>query len=46
MATHDLDLVRQTPYRVIELQEGALVYDSGVDESPERAGASGAVGGT
>src|SRR6185436_14319675 len=35
MATHDLDLVRQTPYRVIELQEGALVYDSGVDESPE-----------
>src|SRR5437763_491435 len=28
MATHDLDLVRQAPYRVIELQEGALVYDS------------------
>src|SRR5439155_939891 len=24
MATHDLDLVRQAPYRVIELQEGAL----------------------
>jgi cell division transport system ATP-binding protein len=42
MATHDLDLVRQTPYRVIELQEGALVYDSGVDESPEQAGAGGA----
>jgi len=33
MATHDLDLVRQAPYRVIELQEGALVYDSAVDES-------------
>jgi cell division transport system ATP-binding protein len=32
MATHDLDLVRQTMYRVIELQEGAVVYDSAVDE--------------
>ncbi|HWH02551.1 MAG TPA: cell division ATP-binding protein FtsE [Gemmatimonadales bacterium] len=32
MATHDLDLVRQAPYRVIELQDGALVYDSAVDE--------------
>jgi ABC-type ATPase involved in cell division len=38
MATHDLDLVRQAPYRVIELQEGALVYDSGVDEQRPRAG--------
>src|SRR6266850_1914912 len=27
MATHDLDLVRQAPYRVIELQEGALVCE-------------------
>src|SRR3989442_1605350 len=32
MASHDLDLVRQAPYRVIELQEGAVVYDSAVDE--------------
>ncbi len=32
MATHDLDLVRQTSYRTIELQEGAVVYDSAVDE--------------
>jgi cell division transport system ATP-binding protein len=32
MATHNLELVRQTPYRVIELQEGAVVYDSAVDE--------------
>src|SRR5207245_2381540 len=32
MATHDLDLVRQAPYRVIELQEGAVVYDSAVDD--------------
>jgi cell division transport system ATP-binding protein len=28
MATHNLDLVRQGPFRVIELQEGAMVYDS------------------
>ncbi len=29
MATHDLDLVRRYPqYRVIELAEGAIVYDS------------------
>jgi cell division transport system ATP-binding protein len=32
MATHDLELVRAAPYRVIELQEGAVVYDSEVDE--------------
>jgi ABC-type ATPase involved in cell division len=32
MATHDLDLVRQTSYRSIELQDGAIVYDSAVDE--------------
>ena len=31
MATHDLDLVRGTSYRTIELQEGAVVYDSAVD---------------
>ncbi len=35
MATHDLDIVRQTNYRVIELQDGAVVFDSAVDE-PER----------
>ena len=39
MATHDLDLVRQAPYRVIELQEGALVYDSAVDEPRDQAAA-------
>jgi cell division transport system ATP-binding protein len=32
MATHDLDLVRQTNYRSIELQDGAIVFDSAVDE--------------
>jgi cell division transport system ATP-binding protein len=41
MATHDLDVVRQAPYRVIELQEGALVYDSAVDETRDPATASG-----
>jgi len=40
MATHDLDLVRQAPYRVIELQEGALVYDSAVDEAQDPAAAT------
>jgi cell division transport system ATP-binding protein len=33
MATHDLDLIRQTSYRTIELQEGTIVYDSALDES-------------
>jgi cell division transport system ATP-binding protein len=33
MATHDLDLVKQTTYRTIELREGAVVFDSGVDET-------------
>jgi cell division transport system ATP-binding protein len=37
MATHDLELVRSAPYRVIELQEGAVVYDSAVDE-PDPSG--------
>ena len=32
MATHDLDLVRQTNYRTIELQDGAIVFDSAMDE--------------
>jgi cell division transport system ATP-binding protein len=34
MATHDLDLVRQTEYRTIELQDGVLVYDS-ADKRPD-----------
>jgi cell division transport system ATP-binding protein len=37
MATHDLDLVRQAPYRVLEMQDGALVYDSRLDESENQA---------
>jgi cell division transport system ATP-binding protein len=37
MATHDLDLVRQAPYRTIELRDGAVVYDSAEDERPEEA---------
>jgi cell division transport system ATP-binding protein len=39
MATHDLEMVRTAPYRVIELQEGAVVYDSEVDE-PAAGGSS------
>src|SRR3990170_3442024 len=33
MATHDLDIVRQTTYRTIELREGSVVYDTAVDEA-------------
>jgi cell division transport system ATP-binding protein len=33
MATHDLDLVRQTTYRTIELRDGSVVYDSAEDET-------------
>jgi cell division transport system ATP-binding protein len=29
MATHDLDLVRATPFRTLELHQGRLVFDSG-----------------
>jgi len=36
-ATHDLELVRSAPYRVIELQDGSLVYDSAVDEGDDSA---------
>jgi cell division transport system ATP-binding protein len=35
MATHDLDLVRQTSYRTIELRDGGLVYDSLVDDTEQ-----------
>lgn len=38
MATHNLDLVRQAPYRVIELQDGAIMFDSAIDE-PDRGAA-------
>ncbi len=40
LATHDLDLVRSAPYRTIELQEGAVVYDSVEDEAEEEAAGS------
>ncbi|MEO8449568.1 MAG: cell division ATP-binding protein FtsE [Gemmatimonadota bacterium] len=33
MATHDMDLVRDTGYRVIELRNGQIVYDSGLDDA-------------
>ncbi len=35
MATHDLDLVRQTNYRTIEMREGAVVYDSAAEHTTE-----------
>ena len=38
MATHDLDLVRQTTYRTIELRDGSVVFDSGAEDSvPEES---------
>jgi cell division transport system ATP-binding protein len=43
MATHDLDLVRQTSYRTIELRDGGLVYDSLVDDVDDADGAQTAV---
>jgi cell division transport system ATP-binding protein len=37
MATHDLDLVRANPqYRVLELAEGELVFDSGAEADVDR----------
>ncbi len=36
MATHDLDLVKQTTYRTVEMREGGIVFDSGVDEGEEQ----------
>ncbi len=32
MATHNLDLVREGGYRTIELEQGAIVFDSALDE--------------
>ncbi len=37
IATHDLELVRSAPYRVIELQHGEIVYDSAVDDGDNAA---------
>ncbi len=34
LATHDLDLVRSVPAHLIELQHGAVVYDSAEDGGP------------
>jgi cell division transport system ATP-binding protein len=42
MATHDLDLVRSTDYRTIEMDHGRIVYDSA--ESPYRPSGSQALG--
>jgi len=37
MATHNLDLVRQTDYRVLELKQGQIVYDSAEERAGEGA---------
>jgi ABC-type ATPase involved in cell division len=36
MATHNLDLVRDTGYRTIELRNGEVVYDSASDDGAGR----------
>jgi cell division transport system ATP-binding protein len=38
LATHDLDLVRQTTYRTVELRDGALVYDSKEEDALSEEG--------
>jgi len=38
MATHNLDLVRQTQYRTLELRKGGIVFDSADDDRPAVAG--------
>ncbi|MDH5316377.1 MAG: ATP-binding cassette domain-containing protein, partial [Gemmatimonadota bacterium] len=37
MATHNMDLVNQTNYRILELRNGQLVYDSAEDAAGEDA---------
>jgi len=37
MATHDLDLVKSVPAHLVELQHGAVAYDSAEETGAERA---------
>ena len=37
MATHNLELVRQAPYRTIELRRGGVVFDSAEQDRPAEA---------
>jgi len=37
MATHNLDLVRQTSYRTLELRKGGVVFDSAEEDAPAEA---------
>jgi len=37
MATHDLDLVKQTTFRNVEMRDGAIVFDSGQDDATSEA---------
>ena len=41
MATHDLDLIRRTEFRTLELNHGRIVYDSAEPSSDQRAAATG-----
>ncbi|MGI8510402.1 MAG: cell division ATP-binding protein FtsE [Gemmatimonadaceae bacterium] len=41
MATHDLDLIRRTEYRTIELNHGRIVFDSAESPTPKPAPDSG-----
>jgi len=36
MATHDLDLIRRTNHRTLELNHGRIVYDSSEPSMDER----------
>jgi len=37
MATHNLELVRQAPYRTLELRKGGIVFDSAEEDHPTEA---------
>ncbi len=37
MATHNLELVRQAPFRTIELRKGGVVFDSAEEDRPAEA---------
>jgi len=37
MATHNLELVRQAPYRTLELRKGGVVFDSAEEDNPTEA---------
>ena len=34
MATHNLELIRRSDYRTVEINRGAIVFDSGENKAP------------